>query len=655
MKNKSKRIAFDVASCSGEDEEHPASQLHQHTSKTTGWQSPKFSEYPQELLLRFKGDTYVDQIQFLSDSCRIATKIEVFISEPTRESSDSHTYYTPETATWKRLGYLSLSTNEATDYIARELRTVHANCVALYLRLVLHKCHVNPYNLYNQVGLVALNIIGRQGPEYKQSPTPYHMKGGVAPSDPSGFDTELELTDMKPPEATGEADHRYSHHFDPTTQRKIRELTEQKMRAVKQEDYDTAKRMKDQIDKLTTVGSRLLLLENQKKVAVQKEDYDLAKSLKQQIDELRTTALGTGRSGYSVAHPAPALPPPVCLPPMPPAVENTPTTILPQDQSHTQFGANPLPPLESSREDATPPKATKTPSPPKAVREHGFGFQNNNVALDERPAISRAYLSHIPVGEGNEEEEAVDMASSKKWWDVEEVVNAENPFNTAQDAAPSADAAAAEALTLSDWERDLKERVVSHYPDAAHTEPLTEAKKQTAGDMFAGIGQFATRCLFAKKWQSRDAAIRSIAGKIGAGSGDQYPIPDPTQATVLLFRYLVGKNNGLNDAVAAVQTGAIEAVKMLLKSKPAPSVQPSLHHIAAALVIKAADPNQRTRETSVELLMLLATSPVFGAEKVCSVVLHEEKEKKKQGNTAPWRPLQARYVRLFFSFRSSQK
>ena len=39
------------------------------------------------------------------------------------------------------------------DVQARELKTVYVPQATegLYLRLVLHKCHVNEYNLYNQV------------------------------------------------------------------------------------------------------------------------------------------------------------------------------------------------------------------------------------------------------------------------------------------------------------------------------------------------------------------------------------------------------------------------------------------------------------------------------------------------------------------------
>ena len=47
--------------------------------------------------------------------------------------------------------YVALSDNEQTDYKARELKSVHVDSVGTYLKLVIHKNHVNKYNLYNQV------------------------------------------------------------------------------------------------------------------------------------------------------------------------------------------------------------------------------------------------------------------------------------------------------------------------------------------------------------------------------------------------------------------------------------------------------------------------------------------------------------------------
>lgn len=56
--------------------------------------------------------------------------------------------------------YVSLSDNEKTGFKARELKSVQVDAVGVFLKLNIHKNHINKYNLYNQVGLVAINVIG---------------------------------------------------------------------------------------------------------------------------------------------------------------------------------------------------------------------------------------------------------------------------------------------------------------------------------------------------------------------------------------------------------------------------------------------------------------------------------------------------------------
>ena len=47
--------------------------------------------------------------------------------------------------------YVSLSDNEKTGYKARELKSVHVDALGTFLRLNIHKNHINKHNLYNQV------------------------------------------------------------------------------------------------------------------------------------------------------------------------------------------------------------------------------------------------------------------------------------------------------------------------------------------------------------------------------------------------------------------------------------------------------------------------------------------------------------------------
>lgn len=58
---------------------------------------------------------------------------------------------------------------------------------------------------------------------------------------------------------------------------RLQELENTKKRAVADEDYETAKQIKIQIENLKKIGSHLSDLEKRKKIAVEREDYDSAK------------------------------------------------------------------------------------------------------------------------------------------------------------------------------------------------------------------------------------------------------------------------------------------------------------------------------------------------------------------------------------------
>ncbi|CAM9788520.1 unnamed protein product, partial [Ectocarpus sp. 13 AM-2016] len=81
------------------------------------------------------------QVQILSHQSKIATQIELFVGH-----GDSY-----ESAHFRRLGYLSLNSNERSKYQARELKSVYVNAPGQYLRMLVHKCYINEVNLFNQV------------------------------------------------------------------------------------------------------------------------------------------------------------------------------------------------------------------------------------------------------------------------------------------------------------------------------------------------------------------------------------------------------------------------------------------------------------------------------------------------------------------------
>jgi len=50
--------------------------------------------------------------------------------------------------------------------------------------------------------------------------------------------------------------------------------------AVRNEDFDLAKSLKDSIERLKSIGSEITSLEDQKRIAINNEDFDAAKILK---------------------------------------------------------------------------------------------------------------------------------------------------------------------------------------------------------------------------------------------------------------------------------------------------------------------------------------------------------------------------------------
>ena len=141
------KIPFRIVHVSSEDEEYSVRELLNRTPFSRGWLSSRFCNYPQELLIEFPKPIKMREIQFLSHQYSIASKIEIFILPPQSEK-------------FKKIGYLSLDSNERSNFQARELKTVYTDYICVRVKFNLLKCHQNSHNIYSQVGLIGLSILG---------------------------------------------------------------------------------------------------------------------------------------------------------------------------------------------------------------------------------------------------------------------------------------------------------------------------------------------------------------------------------------------------------------------------------------------------------------------------------------------------------------
>jgi hypothetical protein len=85
---------------------------------------------------------------------QIPTKIEVFVGPagPAAAPDADPAAVAAAVSNLRRLGYLSFDSNERSNHQARELKSVHVSVEAQLVRLLIHRCHVNKLNIYNQVG-----------------------------------------------------------------------------------------------------------------------------------------------------------------------------------------------------------------------------------------------------------------------------------------------------------------------------------------------------------------------------------------------------------------------------------------------------------------------------------------------------------------------
>ena len=247
------KIPFRIVHVSSEDESHSVKELLDHTPFSRGWQSSRFCNYPQELLLEFPKVIKMREIQFLSHQYNIASKIEIYILPP-------------QTEKFKKIGYLSLDSNERSSFQARELKTVYTDYLCTRVKFNLMRCHTNRHNIYSQVGLIAVSILG----EYP------NVLLNIASNEDNLSKLEEEMT------------------YDPATLKRLKELYKAKMKAVELEDFDEAKRIKVAIDSLKSVSQSLIQLEERKKIAIKNDDFDAAKLIKYEIERLRSAVAGSG-------------------------------------------------------------------------------------------------------------------------------------------------------------------------------------------------------------------------------------------------------------------------------------------------------------------------------------------------------------------------
>ncbi|XP_042687698.1 centrosomal protein of 104 kDa isoform X3 [Centrocercus urophasianus] len=542
------KIGFVVVSSSGHEDGFSAKELMVHAPTVNGWRSPRLCQYPQEIVLQLVERCRIRKLQLLAHQYMISSKIEFFISESLPE------YFAPyQSERFHRLGYVPLSDNEKTGFKARELKSVYMDAVGQYLKLIFHKNYDNKYNLYSQVALVAINIIGDPA-DYSNDSNKQPSREklidhylGIKSDDPALDGTYLGKSDSISPLD----DLAFDMYQDPEVAQIIRRLDEKKHDAVHQERYDYAKKLKQAIADLQKVGERLGRYEVEKRYAVEKEDYDLAKKKKQQMDAYRLKVyqqlqLHNLLDAELMTRKPPDLP-------VEPAVydhlqHTKAANSPPHENTELQSSQGELWKAESLQEEKP-----AEPHSPEPVFLHQATPPTLSHPTTSREVFAQEEVSNVPLLPEKSPQQEI-LCSAFQNNKVEFLPYDERPL-------PAIHKHSEEAIRYLEPEKT--EGDSSNTPRsgiAGEPEPLSEKALREASPAIEVFGEALVSGAYSKSWSYREDALLAVYKKLMemAASTAKEDLRNMLRAAIFLVK------RAIKDIVSSVFQASLKLLKMLI-------------------------------------------------------------------------------------------
>ena len=140
-----------------EDPSFPLTNLEEKNISNGGWISQQNCTYPQKIIAKFDKYVNVKQINILINEKKIPTMIKLINCIQLEENESN----TKDKYRYEDIGYIKLSSNEDTDYSSREFRKIKVNVYNTNrIKILIYENYENPFNSYNQVGIVLLEFYG---------------------------------------------------------------------------------------------------------------------------------------------------------------------------------------------------------------------------------------------------------------------------------------------------------------------------------------------------------------------------------------------------------------------------------------------------------------------------------------------------------------
>ncbi|KAG5506999.1 hypothetical protein JKF63_05745 [Porcisia hertigi] len=560
------RLHVYLCHVSSQDDVHPADALRVQDRHSCGWVSWRNAPYPQELGFRFDGIVSVNTLRILVNESKISSCMIVYVAEPTPQEEQDGVCGPYSKADFKHIGHVRFSDNAASEYQARELKTVGLYRRCTYLKLVLRDPHVNSYNISKQIGIVALAVHGKlikKLQDWISTPLAIHV----------GERVTVPLDEMMPPPPT-ECNQSVLTKVASINAARLLELAAKKQKAVEEEDFDTAESLKQQILAIENSDREIARLEVEKRQAVMMENYKLAKELKLRIEMLRET------TENNTSH----------------AQTKTPSTM-------------------GNRATVSLPPQDLFPAVSVAGGAAVQNYDNDNGTASPPP----------PHGSSNAHDEVV--VGGKGYYDLSDftggmiVKEPSNENGTGGDEVPLAGDGAA-------WEVSLNAAIKRELTGLAGPSALTGDAAAVAKPYTKDLGVYCVACLFSRKGQQREAALRGAV----SNEGSQALSSHSSAAWTQLILYLSVKGYGIGDPVAGAAVAACTALTKIVQGGLPGTLA---HHVESVtrvlpeLTARLGESNMRVQENVERTVLALAHSP-FGHQRIVEVLLVDpDKQNKK--------------------------
>ena len=254
-------LNYKIIESSSEDSSHPLRELRKGLSGQ-GWQSSRFSNFPQNLYIQFYQPVLIKRIDLVLHETNIPSIIKFYSFFPKNKDEYISNY---KQVNYDYIGFIRTDTNERSNFESRESRKIYINSKALFLKIELEKNHFNNFNLFNQVGLFKLEFIG----DY----LPY--VGG------NNKNNTLVLKHATKRNFQNDMD------LESICGQKLTELKKLMNYNIEIENYMECKEIKYKIEKLRLYGKRIYDLESEKNIAINNEDFSKAIEIKNLVDKLK--------------------------------------------------------------------------------------------------------------------------------------------------------------------------------------------------------------------------------------------------------------------------------------------------------------------------------------------------------------------------------